>query len=84
MGAAFYLAGPNDQFGIGYYYLDLKSGPIADLIGLEDSEQGVEVYYEAQLVPWFHLTPRSPGHPAPGLRANDTAVILGLRGNASF
>lgn len=74
---------PNDQFGIGYYYIDLVTGPVADIIGLEDSEQGLEIYYEAEVVPWFHITPDLQVI-EPGLRANDTAVILGLRGNLNF
>ena len=74
---------PNDQFGIGYYYIDLISGPVADLIGLEGSEQGVEIYYEAEVVPWFHVTPDLQIID-PGLSANDTAVVLGLRANVSF
>ncbi len=74
---------PNDQFGIGYYYIDLISDPVADVIGLDDSEQGVEAYYEAEVVPWFHVTPNLQVID-PGFSANDTAVILGLRGNVSF
>ena len=74
---------PNDQFGIGYYYMDLTSSPVADLIGLEDSEQGIEIYYEAEVFPWFHITPDLQVID-PGFSANDTAVIFGLRGNVSF
>ena len=74
---------PNDQFGIGYYYIDLKGGAFGELLGLEGSEQGVELYYEAEIVPWFHITPNLQVID-PGLSANDNAVILGLRGNVSF
>ncbi|MCH7474057.1 MAG: hypothetical protein IIA27_05235 [Gemmatimonadetes bacterium] len=55
----------------------------ADLIGLDGSEQGGEVYYEAEIVPWFHVTADLQGVD-PGLSATGTTVILGLRGNVSF
>ena len=74
---------PNDSFGVGYFFIDLKSGVVANLIGLESSEQGVEIYYEAEIIPWFHVTPDLQ-IVDPGLSANDTAVILGLRGNFIF
>lgn len=74
---------PNDQFGIGYYYIDLIGGAFADLAGLEGSEQGVEVYYEAEVLPWFYVTPDVQVID-PGISGNDTAVILGLRGNVTF
>jgi porin len=74
---------PNDQFGIGYYHIDLKGGMTADIAGLDGGEQGVELYYEAEVVPWFHLTPDVQVID-PGLSAFDTAVILGLRGHVAF
>ena len=83
-GRGIWSSRPQDQFGIGYFYVDLDSGAIAtDIIGLENSEQGIELYYEAEIVPWLHLTPDLQ-IVDPGLRASDTAVILGLRGNATF
>jgi porin len=51
---------PLDQFGIGYYYLDIKSptftGPLATRSFLRD-EQGFEAYYNFALTPWMKLTP---------------------------
>jgi len=76
---------PNDRAGIGYFYNALNSdfqntvsivAPINDL-------HGGEVYYNAQITPWFNLTADLQAI-NPGLIANDTAVVLGLRGKISF
>ena len=74
---------PNDSFGIGYFYVDLVDGAVADLIGLDSEEQGVELFYEIEIAPWFHITPNLQ-IVDPGVVANDTAVILGLRANVIF
>ncbi len=74
---------PNDSFGVGYFLIELKGGVVADLIGLKSAEQGGEIYYEAEITPWFHIT-TDLQIVDPGLSASDTAVILGLRGNISF
>ncbi len=71
---------PNDSFGVGYFKIELKDGVVANLIGLESAEQGVEIYYEVEITPWFNVTPDLQ-IVDPGLSASDTAVILGLRGN---
>jgi porin len=51
---------PLDQFGIGYYYLDVKSprftGPLATRSFLRD-EYGFEAYYNFAVTPWMRLTP---------------------------
>ncbi len=75
----------NDRAGIGYFYNGLNSDfqnavslvtPIGDI-------HGGEVYYNAEIVPWFHLTTDLQViHPA--VNANDTAVVLGLRGKMEF
>ena len=74
---------PNDSFGVGYFLIELKDGVVANLIGLKSAEQGVEIYYEAEITPWFHITPDLQIID-PSLSASDTAVILGLRVNISF
>ncbi len=74
---------PNDSFGIGYFIIDVKDGVVANLIGLKNTEQGVEIYYEAEITPWFHITPDLQ-IVDPGLSASETAVIVGLRANISF
>ena len=69
----------DDVVGIGYFYNRLNQGGVVDrMIDLRNGEQGFEVFYEAALTPWLHLTPDlQVVEPGPG--ENDTAVILGLR-----
>ena len=76
---------PDDRAGIGYFYNALNGdfqntvsivAPINDL-------HGAEVYYNAQVTKWFNLTADLQAI-NPGLLANDTAVVLGLRGKISF
>lgn len=51
---------PLDHFGIGYYYLDVKSprfiGPLATRSFLRD-EYGLEAYYNFAVTPWMRLSP---------------------------
>ena len=64
-----------------YFYNALNSdfqnafsmvSPIGDV-------QGGEVYYNAQITPWFHLT-ADLQVVEPAVQAEDTALVLGLRG----
>jgi porin len=54
------LGRPLDQFGIGYYYMDISSpkftGPIETREFLRD-EYGIEAYYNFAITPWMKLTP---------------------------
>jgi porin len=75
---------PNDVLGLGYFYAELAEGGVIDRqIGVRDGEQGFEIYYEAQVTPWLHLTPDLQVV-RPGFASNDTAVILGLRAVVDF
>jgi porin len=53
---------PNDSFGLGWYYMNIKSPSLTGPLGvftkdfLRD-EQGVEAYYSVALTPWALLTP---------------------------
>jgi porin len=76
-----------DTMGVGYFYSglsgDLKdffasAPPILSAPDLRDL-QGVELYYNAAITPWFHLT-ADLQFIQPAVSANDTAVVLGLRG----
>jgi len=83
---------PNDSFGLGWYFIDIKSptftGPLATRALLRD-EQGGEAYYSVALSPWALLTPNIQViHGAqkqtlallPADRQNiGTATIIGLR-----
>ncbi len=73
-----------DTMGAGYFYTGV-SGDLKNLFAtvplapdLRDL-QGVELYYNAAITPWFHLT-ADVQFVEPGVSANDTAVVLGLRG----
>jgi len=53
---------PHDQFGIGYYYLDVESptlrGPLQTMSFLRD-EWGFEAFYNVAITPWMlRPTPR--------------------------
>ena len=54
------LGRPLDQFGIGYYYIDISNpkftGPVETREFLRD-EYGVEAYYSFAITPWMKLTP---------------------------
>lgn len=71
---------PNDRMGIAWFYNglhdDFKNAfglvtPVGDL-------QGGEVYYNAQVTPWFNLT-FDLQTVEPAIQRLDTAVVLGLR-----
>ena len=70
--------------GVGYFYSGL-SGDVKNFFAsirrapdLRDL-QGVELYYNAAITPWFHLT-ADVQFVQPAVSDNDTAVVLGLRG----
>jgi porin len=70
----------DDSMGVGYFYNGL-SGDFKDLLspfGVRDV-QGVELYYNAAVTPWFHLT-ADLQVVQPEIDSQDTAVVFGLRG----
>ena len=75
-----------DGFGVGWYYAALSNdlAPFinAALGGLGDG-QGIELFYRAQMTPWFHVTP-DVQILWPGRDNVDTTYIVGLRSNISF
>jgi len=70
-----------DTMGVAYFYNSL-SDDAKDLLNppfpLGDVH-GVELYYNAEITPWFHLT-ADLQVVDPALIAEDTALVLGLRG----
>ncbi len=72
-----------DRFGVGYYYLAV-SDKLPPLIrrGTRD-EQGVELYYNVALTPWFHITPDLQII-SPARKSVDTTVVAGLRAKIDF
>lgn len=74
----------NDSMGISYFYNAL-SGQFKTLqrqFNVGDL-QGGEVYYNATITPWFHLT-ADLQVVEPSVQFNDPAVVVGLRAQVIF
>jgi porin len=75
----------NDIMGVGYFYDELNSSyksltsPIVELQNIH----GFEMYYNAAITPWFHLT-ADLQVVQNAIASQDTAVIPGLRANIKF
>lgn len=72
-----------DRFGIGYYMLNLSE----DFPGLfnANAEQGVELFYNIEVTPWFHLTPDVQVIvDSGGSDRDEPAIVYGIRGQLSF
>lgn len=71
-----------DAIGMAYFYNGL-SGDFKNLFDRRltrvDDLQGVELYYNAAITPWFHLT-TDLQLVEPARSREDTALVLGLRG----
>jgi porin len=84
---------PLDSFGLGYFYLGTSSSlqTLAPVLFPIRDEQGVELYYNYAVTPWFRVTPdlqvvmpaREKTLP-PNAQGIDTAVILGIRAKIVF
>jgi porin len=75
-----------DTFGIGYYYAGFTEeiDPFFELfLGPTGDGQGVELFYNIAVTPWFHLTPDLQVL-VPFREEVDTAVVVGLRGKLDF
>ena len=70
----------DDRMGAGYFYMGLSDEfkNLLPILALDDL-QGMEIYYNAAVTPWFHLT-ADLQIVEPALGRRDTAVVLGLRG----
>jgi len=76
----------NDTFGAGWYYAGTSSelAPFLANAGRGAGDgQGVELYYNIQVTPWFQLTPDLQIID-PARKALDTAVVTGLRGRVIY
>jgi porin len=77
---------PHDRMGVGYFYSGLN-GAFKDLFLLSgntlDDLHGCELYYNAAITPWFHLTADLQVID-PAQQANDTAIVLALRAKLDF
>ena len=76
---------PHDVFGVGYFLYNLSEdikSTISPLINI-DNEQGIEIFYNLALTPWFRITADLQWlDPASG--DNDDAWIGALRANVRF
>jgi len=73
----------NDTFGLGYYYNSIQSTRLFSILGVENSAQGFEAYYNIAITPAVHTSldlqvVNSLNH---GVH---TATILGLRAAVDF
>lgn len=76
---------PADTFGVGYYFMETSSDlqrTLAPFVPLTN-EQGVELYYNIAVTPWFHITPDLQVV-NPTRQAVDTALVLGLRTQITY
>jgi porin len=76
---------PLDSFGIGYFFYNFSDDlqdAVLPLISFDD-EQGLEVFYNLAVTPWFRLTTDLQVI-APARSSEETAVYGGLRANITF
>ncbi|HVW02424.1 MAG TPA: carbohydrate porin [Planctomycetaceae bacterium] len=73
---------PNDTVGIGYYHLGVSRLKVLQALHFGD-ENGVELFYNAAVTPWFHLTPDLQILD-PAQQQLGTALLVGLRARVSF
>lgn len=75
----------NDQFGIGYYYMKFSNDLpriLRRTLGL-DHEQGGELFYNIEALPWLHITPDLQIIGS-GDKNLDTVVVAGFRVKIDF
>lgn len=74
-----------DTFGVGYYYIgvsdDVKN--FAPRFVAPRDEHGVELFYNAGITPWFHITPDLQII-TPTRSQTETSVNFGLRAKIDF
>jgi porin len=72
----------NDSIGIGYYHIGVSNFPLFAIHRIGD-ENGVEVFYNAAIRPWFHVTSDLQVL-TPAQQSTPTAILVGLRARLSF
>ncbi len=74
-----------DTFGVGYYYLDVTNTlkDLAPRLLPLKNEQGVELYYNYAVTPWFHVTPDIQVLD-PFRQRVDNAFVAGVRAKIDF
>jgi porin len=76
---------PNDRFGIAWFYNRLSNqlGPIASLLINPQDERGVELFYNIEVTPSFHITP-DVQILKPALARGDAAILFAVRAKIDF
>jgi porin len=79
-GQGFSDSRPLDSLGASFFYTSLSSEfrQLASVLVDVEDVYGGEIYYNAALTPWFHLTADLQVI-NPAEEANDTAVVVGVR-----
>jgi porin len=74
-----------DTFGVGFYHLEISSALKRSATPLTPlrNEQGVELYYNARVTPWFQFTPDLQII-RPFEKTVDTALVVGFRAKLDF
>jgi porin len=73
----------DDTFGVGYYYNRIQTTRLFSALGLEDSTQGFECFYNVAVTPAVHVTLDLQVVTSVEARVQ-TATILGLRASLTF
>jgi porin len=73
----------NDSFGVGYYYNSIQTLRISGILGIRDSSQGFEAFYNLAVTPAARLTFDVQVVQSASARV-ETATILGARGTLDF
>lgn len=73
----------NDTFGAGYFYDSVQELRLSGLLGLMDSAQGFEAFYNLAVTPACRIT-FDVQVVEPVRSAVDTATVLGVRANFNF
>ena len=76
---------PRDRMGIAYFYNSLNDDfqGVFDFVTPVNDVHGGEIYYNAEINPWFHLTVDLQVID-PTIEAEDTAVVVGTRARIDF
>ncbi|HUQ69452.1 MAG TPA: carbohydrate porin, partial [Planctomycetaceae bacterium] len=76
---------PRDTFGVGYYFMQTSTALQETLVNVRPvgNEQGVELFYNIGVTPWFHVTP-DVQFIEPSGQAADAAVAVGVRTRIEF
>jgi porin len=72
----------DDVFGIGYYYADVEADRFDIPVELDNSEHGVEVFYNMAITPAVKLTFDLQYHDSP--LPTDDATLMGVRLETNF